>query len=148
MNRSRARWFSSGRNNRCVTHFAATPQLALLMAGGVVALYLLVECCSLIRDGTSVIRKAWRFVRSRKLDSRYLKLPEELKIAAANGLISVGSELIVGHEPEWSGTAVRRFAVSPADSGEQSGTVLRIIGMSRGEAEVVRVSPPAKGSNP
>lgn len=112
------------------------PNVIILIVGGAVAVFFLMQCFDIVIVATEISR----FIRTRIRHSKYIVWPEDLKIASANRLISVGSELIVGNECEWAGLTVRRFAISPTDAREEAGSILRIIGMTRDEVEVTRIT--------
>ena len=68
--------------------------------------------------------------------SKEFALPEDLKIAATNGLLTVGSEVVVGTEHQWDGITVKRFAVSPTIVHAEEGTIMQIIRLTRNSMEL------------
>jgi hypothetical protein len=86
--------------------------------------------------GTSLAQCACRVVRQRLHGSIEIKRPEDLKLAVANGLLSVGSEVVVGVECEWSGNAVSRFSITPGLVHEEPGTLMKVIRLTRNRVEL------------
>ncbi len=106
--------------------------IALVILG-----FLFLEAFNVIFLGVSVSRRIIRFIRTKRRGSQYVRWTESLRIAAANGLLSVGSEIIVSEECEFTGITVSRFAISSLEANEESGTILTVIGMSQDGIEVV-----------
>lgn len=115
------------------------------MSGGasiivvLVGVYLVVELLSTVFDVYGMFRDAWRWLRGKKRRSKVVAWPQDLRVAAANGLVGIGSELVVGGPVLWENGAVKRFSITTADCGEEAGTVLKVIGMNKEGMEVVRV---------
>lgn len=103
-------------------------------------IYILAECVNLYMVGSSLIGGVFRITRQVLHGSKVVELPEDLKIAAANGLLSVGSEVVVGTEPQWDGVTVRRFAVSPSIVHTDVGTTMQIIRLTRSNMELKPVA--------
>lgn len=103
----------------------------------VILVFLFLEAFSLMVLGVSISKRIIRFIRTKRHGSKYVPWTESLRIAAANGLLSVSSEIIVSEECEFTGITVSRFAISPLEANEESGTILTVIGMSQFGIEVV-----------
>lgn len=100
------------------------------------AVYVLAECVNLFMVGSILTRGAFRMARQMLHGSKEVALPEDLKIAATNGLLKVGSEVVVGTEYQWDGAEVRRFAVSPSIVHADVGTIMQIIRLTRSSMEL------------
>ena len=88
--------------------------------------YLALELFSSLSSGIFLIYVVYRFIGSKLRGSKCIGIPDELQMPLANGLIRVGSELLVGYEHEWEGGNVIRFAISPEIVREELGTSLRV----------------------
>jgi len=106
--------------------------------------YAVLECLNAIVVGTILVVAVYRFIRSKIRGSRYIDIPEDLRIAVANELIQVNSELVVGTQPEWQGTSVVRFAISKNHAKEEPGTRLRVDSIGKSLIEVTRISDSTK----
>ena len=100
------------------------------------AFYVLAECANLFIVGSSLTRSAIRIARQMLHGSKEVALPEDLRIAATHGLLTVGSEVVVGSEHQWDGDTVRRFAVSPSVVHAEAGAIMRIIRLTRSSMEL------------
>lgn len=110
------------------------------------AAYLLAECLNLFIVGTSLTCGLCRTARRILRGSKEIELPEDLKLAAANGLLSVGSEVVVGTECEWAGTTVSRFAVSPDAVHKEPGTLMKVVRLTRNRIELKPIVCGERGS--
>ena len=99
-------------------------------------IYILAECVNLYMVGSSLIGGVCRIARQVLHGSKVVELPEDLKIAATNGLMSVGSEFVVGTGHQWEGATVRRFAISPSIVHADVGTIMQIIRLTRSSVEL------------
>jgi hypothetical protein len=108
----------------------------ITLIGLLLAIFVLAECVNLFVVGESLTRGVIRFARQMLHGSKEITIPEDLKIAAVNGLLTVGSEVVVGDEHQWTGATVRRFAVSPSTVRAESGTILQIIRLTRNSMEL------------
>lgn len=117
------------------------PSIVVLLA-----VYLLAECLNLFIVGTSLTRGICRVVRQIRHGSKEMEMPEDLKLAAANGLLSVGSEVVVGSECEWTGTTVSRFAVSPDAVNKEPGTLMKVVRLTRDRIELRTILREERGS--
>lgn len=104
--------------------------------GILVAVYILAECVNLYMVGSSLIGGGFRIARQLLHGSKEVTLPEDLKIAATNGLITVGSELVVGTGHQWEGATVSRFAISPPIVHADVGARMKIIRLTRNSMEL------------
>jgi len=104
--------------------------------GVLLAIYVLVECVNVFMIGSSMTRSLIRIARQIFHGSKDVALPEDLKIAAANGLLTVGSEVVVGDQHQWDGVTVKRFAVAPSIVHAESGVVMQIIRITRDRMEL------------
>lgn len=104
--------------------------------GIIFALYILAECVNLCVVGGSWIGGLFRMARQVLHGSKEVELPDTLKIAVSNGLLSVGSEVIVGTESQWEGGTVKRFAISPSVVDAKVGTIMQIIRLTRNKIEL------------
>lgn len=107
------------------------PLIAVLLV-----VYLLAECLNFFVVGSSLTRGICRVVRRILHGSKEIELPEDLKMAVANGLLSVGSEVVVGSECEWNGTTVSRFATSSDAVNQEPGTRMKVVRMTRNRIEL------------
>jgi hypothetical protein len=107
------------------------PSIVMLLTA-----YLLAECLNFFIVGSSLTRGICRVFRQILHGSKEIELPEDLKLAAANGLLSVGSEVVVGSECEWNGTTVSRFAVSPDAVNQEPGTRMKVVRLTRNRIEL------------
>jgi len=112
----------------------------ITLIGVFIALYVLLECINIYTIGGSMTRNMMRIVRQMFNRSTVIDIPEDLQIAAANGLLRTGSEVIVGDESQWNGSTVIRFAVSPSMVRERSGTIMRIIRLTSKSIELKALS--------
>jgi hypothetical protein len=103
----------------------------------VILAFVFLEAFNVMVLGVSISKRIIRFIRTKRHGSKYLPWTESLGIAAANGLLSVGSEMIVAEECEFTGITVTRFAIHPLEANEKSGTILTVIGMHQDGIEVV-----------
>jgi hypothetical protein len=101
-------------------------EFPLLAIAILVIAYIALECFNLLSCGGFLLGGAYRFVRSQLNGTQYVSIPEQLKIPLANQLLDVGSELIVGSEPEWDGHKIIRHSISPEVAGQHVGAKLRI----------------------
>lgn len=101
-----------------------------------VAAYLIAECINLLIVGDSLTRGIYRVFRQRLHRSTDIALPEDLKLAIANGLLSVGSEVVVGAECEWTGSTVSRFAVAPHIVDQEPGMLMKVIRLTQNRIEL------------
>jgi hypothetical protein len=104
--------------------------------GILLAVYVLAECINLFMVGSSLSLCLFRIVRQMLHGSKEVALPEDLKIAATNGLLTVGSEVVVGTEHQWDGFTVRRFAISPSIVHADVGAIMQIIRLTRSSIEL------------
>ncbi len=109
-----------------------------MLLGVLLGLYLIAECVSLCSVGRDLTRGVVRLARRKLHGSREIPLTQDLRIAAANGLLKVGSEIVVGTEHQWNGVTVSRFAVAPSIAQAEAGVILQVI---RLEAESIEVKP-------
>lgn len=115
------------------------------MSGGasivvaLVGVYVLVELLCAVFDVYEMFRGVWRWLRGKKRGAKVVAWPQDLQVAAANGLVGIGSELVVGEPVLWENGVVKRFTIAAADCGEEAGTVLKVVGMNKRGMEVVRV---------
>ncbi len=100
------------------------------------AVYILAECVNLYMVGSSLIGGVFRIARQVLHGSKEVALPEDLKIAATNRLLKVGSEVVVGTEYQWDGITVKRFAVSPTIVHADEGVIMQIIRLTRNSMEL------------
>lgn len=98
---------------------------------------MLLPLLDVLITGGVILKGAWRFVRCKIRGSKLVDWPQDLKVAAANGLVGIGSELVVGGPAQWDGARVKRYSIAAADCGEQPGAVLKVIGTGRNKIEVV-----------
>ena len=56
--------------------------------------------------------------------------PDDLGVAAANGLLRKGDLVVAAHTHEGEGGTIRRFAVPPSLAGRPAGTVLRVVSIT------------------
>ena len=77
----------------------------ITLFGIFLVIYILAECVNLYMVGSSLIGGVCRIARQVLHGSNVDELPEDLKIAATNGLMSVGSEFVVGTEHQWEALA-------------------------------------------
>lgn len=103
------------------------------------AIYLIAECVNLFVVGTSLSRGVIGIFRRRRHGSKSVELSKDLKIAAANRLLTVGSELVVGTEHEWDEFKIKRFAVSPTAVDAEPGTVMQVVRLTRDRMELIPV---------
>lgn len=89
--------------------------------------------------GWALTRALVRMIRGKRRGSKRVEWPQELRVAAANGLVGIGSELVVGQAAEWEDGRVKRYPIAMADCGEKPGTILTVVGMDEEKMEVVRV---------
>lgn len=108
----------------------------IAFSGILLAVYILAECVNLYMVGSSLIGGVFRIARQVLHGSKEVALPEELKIAATNGLLKVGSEVVVGTEYQWDGITVKRFAVSPTIVHADEGAIMQIIRLTRNSMEL------------
>lgn len=81
--------------------------------------------------GTGIIKGLWGLIRNRLTSSFEIETPPDLAVAAANGLLHSGSQLVVGTEAEWEGLQVSTFSVSPQAVSMPAGTRLEVIQISQ-----------------
>lgn len=103
---------------------AAMIGLLVLVIAGVL---LLVDVISLASGLPSLIRSVHHKLRG----CIEVATPDELWVAAANGLIRKGDELVVAWQHEGNEGEVTCFAVSPELVGRPVGTVLRVVNITR-----------------
>ena len=100
-----------------------------------------------VSSGLAGELRSWvRRQRCRRRGSKLVPLPEDLRLAADNGLLAVGSELVVGWQAEWEGATVRRYAIAPETAGEPAGTILQVLELDRRWIEL-RVAPGREGGH-
>jgi hypothetical protein len=104
--------------------------------GIILAVYILAECVNLYMVGSSLIGWVLRIVRQVLHGTKEVALPADLKIAVTNGLLKVGSEVVVETEYQWDGITVKRFAISPTIAHAAEGTIMRIIRLARNSMEL------------
>jgi hypothetical protein len=63
--------------------------------------------------GSALSRYFYRRVRAKTLVAIEIDTPPNLGVAAANGLLGVGSEVVVAYHAEWDGLKVVAYAISP-----------------------------------
>ena len=97
-------------------------------------------------DLLSLFGLAWevpsvsRAIYHKVLGHIVVRMPEDLGVAVANGLIRKGDELLVAYQHEGNEGQVTRFAVSPRLVGRPVGTVLRIVSTTRKRLVLEEVS--------
>ncbi len=105
----------------------------------VLAVVVVVPLVDGVWAGWALTRELGRLIRGKRRGSKRVEWPQELRVAAANGLVGTGSELVVGQAAEWEDGRVKRYPIAMAACGEKAGTVLRVVGMDKEKMEVVRV---------
>ena len=108
----------------------------IIFFGILLAVYTLAECLNFYMVGSSLIGGGFRIARQVLHGSKEVVLPEDLKIAATNGLLKVGDEVVVGTEYQWDGITVKRFAVSPTIVHADEGSMMQIIRLTRNSMEL------------
>lgn len=96
--------------------------------------------------GSGVTSYFYRCLRARAFGSIEIDTPPDLCVAAANGLLHAGSELVVGYDAEWDVDDVIAYAISPEIVRESLGArflVLRV-GPRRLELKPVKLSDSAQ----
>lgn len=107
-------------------------RLMLVIAGAL----LLVDLISFASGLPSLIRWVHHKLRG------YIEVvtPDNLWVAAANGLICKGDELVAAWQHEGNEGEVTRFAISPELVGRPAGTVLRVVSATRKRLVLEEVS--------
>jgi hypothetical protein len=77
--------------------------------------------------GSAISRYFYRRVRAKTLSAIEIDTPPDLSVAAANGLLGVGSEVVVAHAAEWDGLHVVAYAISPQVVQEPLGTRFQVL---------------------
>ena len=72
------------------------------------------------------VRWIWRRMR-RVIE---IETPPDLVVAAANGLISAGSEVVVGDRHQSDGAGITKFAVLPSVGDLRTGDVLLVVSIN------------------
>ena len=72
--------------------------------------------------GSAISRHFYRRVRAKMLGAIEIDTPPDLGVAAANGLLGVGSEVVAGFDAEWDGLKIVAYAISPQIVQEPLGT--------------------------
>ncbi len=100
---------------------ATTAVLVLIVA---LAIWALVD---FIVVGSGVTRYFYRCLRARVFGSIEIDTPPELSVAAANGLLHAGSEIVAAYDVEWDGDNVVAYAISPQLVREPLGTRFQVL---------------------
>jgi ribosomal protein S18 acetylase RimI-like enzyme len=100
--------------------------IPLLLIGGLLLLSLLLDVLSFFGLAWE-IPSAIRAIHSKVCGYIVVGTPEDLRVAADNGLIKKGDDLLVSEVHEGDGGNVARFAIHPSVAGRPVGTELRVI---------------------
>lgn len=98
---------------------------------------LLSALVDLLVVGSGLTSGLLRWIRSKRNGSKVISLPPELAIAAMNGLIRTGSEVVSGYTHEWEGAEISRFAIPPEILGQELGTRMTVIRLEQNVLEVI-----------
>lgn len=93
---------------------------------GFIVIFLGLELLNFFLVGRGLIAWLIQISRTCLTGTRLIEIPENLTDPIANGLITVGSQLIVGESCEWSEDQVARFAISPELVREAPGSLLLV----------------------
>ena len=77
--------------------------------------------------GSAISRHFYRRVRAKMLGAIEIDTPPDLGVAAANGLLGVGSEVVAGFDAEWDGLKIVAYAISPQIVQEPLGTRFQVL---------------------
>lgn len=77
--------------------------------------------------GSAISRYFYRRVRAKTLGAIEIDTPPDLGVAAANGLLGVGSEVVAGYDAEWDGLKIVAYAISPQIVQEPLGTRFQVL---------------------
>ncbi len=77
--------------------------------------------------GSAISRCFHRRVRAKTAGAIEIDTPPDLSVAAANGLIGVGSEVAVAYDAEWDDPNVVAYAISPQIVQEPLGTRFQVL---------------------
>ncbi len=86
--------------------------------------------------GSAISRYFYRRVRAKTLGAIEIDTPPDLSVAAANGLIGVGSEVVAAYDAEWDGPNVTAYAISPQIVQEPLGTRFQVLKIGPGKMEL------------
>lgn len=109
-----------------------------------VVIGLLSALVDLLVVGSGLTSGLLQWGRTKRNGSKVINLPPDLAIAAMNGLIRTGSEVVSGYTHEWEGAEISRFAIPPEIMGEEVGTRMTVI---RIERNILEVKPVGAGDN-
>ena len=115
-------------------------ELSIFIIGAMITLYVILECVHLFLIGGSLVSHVRRFIRHKLYGAVVIPVPDDLRTAAANGLIGVGSEVIIGYEHDWDGISVKTYAISPSMIDAEAGTKMKISRMTRSKMELMPLS--------
>ena len=96
-------------------------------------LFLLVVSAWLLIDVLSIFSLAWKIPSASRAIYHKVRghiviaTPDDIRVAAANGLMQAGSELVVSTSHEGNDGIVTRFAIHPSVVGRAVGTTLRVV---------------------
>jgi hypothetical protein len=119
------------------------PTTAVLLLIAALAIWALVDFAVV---GSGITRYFYRCIRARAVGSIEIETPPDLSVAAANGLLHAGSEIVAGYDAEWDGDNVVAYAISPQIVREPLGTRFQVlrIGPRRLELRPIKLSDATK----
>jgi hypothetical protein len=77
--------------------------------------------------GSGISRYFYRRLRAKTLGTIEIDTPPDLSVAAANGLLGAGSEIVAAYDAEWDGLNVVAYAISPQIVHEPLGTRFQVL---------------------
>jgi hypothetical protein len=109
------------------------PTEPTFMSLSIPSLLFLFVCLWLLFELLSVVFFAWetpssiRAIYHRVCGHLVIRTPDDIRVAAENGLIRPGSDLIVSASHEENDRLVTRYAIHPSVAGRAVGTRLRVV---------------------
>ena len=114
-----ARWLPALKRPKVID-----PTTILLLLVASLAICVMVDFATI---GSAISRYFYRRVRAKTLGAIEIDTPPDISVAAANGLIGVGSEVVAAYDAEWDGLNVVAYAISPQIAQKPLGTRFQVL---------------------